>query len=209
MSGNPICLPEVFKFDKDYLRKHGSENASHNVFHKDTLELSQLSNNREEIMDMVKHTVVQSATAFSDTRAGILKEIREEKGGYDDSDVIDACGLSYAKLYSEIEERYENGNEKYYRLDGTPLTKQDEIDWLDKEYNNEITWQQACAKVKAQRKVFLGNIPHVPTDEIEEFGNRLQQSKMNYMRLYRENKQAGKPFDLQNYISINRLNDIF
>lgn len=110
-------------------------------------------NNREEIMDRVQHTVVQSATVFGDTRAEILKKVREEKGTYDYSDIVNACGLSYAKLYAGIEERYENSSEQYYKSDGTLLTKQDEIDWLDKEYENEIAWQKACAKVKAQRKI--------------------------------------------------------
>lgn len=202
-SSNLIHLPDFFKFDREYLGKQESQNAGQKVFHRDTLEISQLSNNREEIMDRVKHTVVQSATVFSDTRADILKGIREEKGTYDYSDIVNACGLSYAKLYSEIEERYESGNEQYYKLDGTPLTKQDEIDWLDKEYENEVAWQKACAKVKAQREVSLGHIPEIPMNEIEEFGNRFQQSKENCMRLYRENKQAGKPFILQNYMFIN------
>ena len=203
-SSNPIHLPDFFKFDREFWGKQESQNANQKVFHRDTLEISQLSNNREEIMDRVKHTVVQSATLFSDTRAEILKGIREEKGKYDYSDIVNACGLSYAKLYSEIEERYENGNEQYYKLDGTLLKKQDEIDWLDKEYENEVTWQKACVKVKAQREISLGHIPEIPLNDIEEFGNRFQQSKESYMRLYRENKQAGKPFILQNYMFSNR-----
>lgn len=203
-SSNSIHLPDIFKFGRGYLGKQESQNAGQKVFRRDTLEISQLSNNREEIMDRVKHTVVRSATVFSDTRAEILKEIREEKGKYDYSDIVNACGLSYAKLYSEIEERYENSNEQNYKLDGTPLTKQDEIDWLDREYENEVTWQKACAKVKAQRETFLGHIPEIPMNDIEEFGNRFQQSKESYMRLYRENKQAGKPFILQNYMFSNR-----
>lgn len=169
-------------------------NADQKVFYRDTLEISQLSNNREEIMDKLKHTVVQSATVFSDTRAEILKEIREEKGAYDYSDIVNACGLSYAKLYSEIEERYKNGNELYYKLDGIPLTKQDEIDWLDREYENEVKWQKACVKVKAQWEVYLGHIPEVPIKEIEEFGNRLQQAKENNMGMYIENTHTGKTF---------------
>lgn len=204
ISDYPIHLPNIFKFDREYLGKQESQNAEQKVFHRDILEISQLSNNRENIMDRVKHTVTQSATAFSDTRAEILKEIREEKGQYDYSDIANACGLSYAKLYAEIEERYENGNEQYYKLDGTLLTKQDEIDWLDKEYENEVTWQKACAKVKSQREISLGHIPEIPIKEIEEFGKRFQQSKENYMRLYRENTQTGKPFVLQNYMYSNR-----
>lgn len=202
-SSNPIHLSDFFKLDREYLRKQGSQNAGQKVFRRDTLEISQLSNNREEIMDRVKHTVVRSATVFSDTRAEILKGIREEKGKYDYSDIINACGLSYAKLYSEIEERYENSNEQYYKLDGTLLTKQDEIDWLDKEYENEVTWQKACAKVKVQKEISLGHIPEIPIKEIEEFGNRFEQSKENYIKLYREYKQTGKPFILQYYMNGN------
>lgn len=107
---NPIHLPDFFKFDREYLGKQESQNEDQKVFHKDTLEVSQLSKNRENLMDKIKHTVVHSVTSFSDMRAGILKEIREEKGQYDYTDVVNACGLSYARLYSEIEERYKNGN---------------------------------------------------------------------------------------------------
>ena len=110
---NPIHLPDFFKFDREYLGKQESQNEDQKVFHKDTLEVSQLSKNREILMDKIKHTVVQSAASLSDMRAGILKEIREEKGQYGYSDVVNACGLSYARLYSEIEQRYEN--EQYYQ----------------------------------------------------------------------------------------------
>lgn len=190
-SSNSIHFPDSFKFDREYFGKQESRNANQKVFHRDTLEISQLSNNRKEIMDKVKHTVVQSATVFSDTRAEILKKIREEKGEYDYSDIANACGLSYAKLYSEIEGRYENGNEQYYKSDGTFLTKQDEIDWLDREYENEVTWQKACVRVKAQREAFLGRVPEISKKELEEFEKRFQQSKEKYMRLYRENKRTG------------------
>ena len=80
---HPIHLPDFFKFDREYLGKQESQNEDQKVFHKDTLEVSQLSKNRENLMDKIKHTVVHSVTSFSDMRAGILKEIREEKGQYD------------------------------------------------------------------------------------------------------------------------------
>ena len=76
---HPIHLPDFFKFDREYLGKQESQNEDQKVFHKDTLEVSQLSKNRENLMDKIKHTVVHSVTSFSDMRAGILKEIREEK----------------------------------------------------------------------------------------------------------------------------------
>ena len=195
---NPIHLPDFFKFDREYLGKQESQNEDQKVFHKDTLEVSQLSKNRENLMDKIKHTVVHSVTSFSDMRAGILKEIREEKGQYGYSDVVNACGLSYARLYSEIEQRYEN--EQYYKVDGTPLTKEDEIEWLDMQYEQEVAWQKSCARIAARGQVFQGNIPEVPTKEIEELEDSFYQAKDAYIKLYQESKQTGKFLVLQNYM---------
>lgn len=195
---NPIHLPDFFKFDREYLGKQESQNEDQKVFHKDTLEVSQLSKNREILMDKIKHTVVQSAASLSDMRAGILKEIREEKGQYGYSDVVNACGLSYARLYSEIEQRYEN--EQYYKVDGTPLTKEDEIEWLDIQFEQEVAWQKSCARITAQGQVIQGNIPEMPTEEMEELEDSFCQAKDAYMKLYRENRRAERPLVLQSYM---------
>lgn len=195
---NPIHLPDFFKFDREYLGKQESQNEDQKVFHKDTLEVFQLSKNREILMDKIKHTVVQSAASLSDMRAGILKEIREEKGQYGYSDVVNACGLSYARLYSEIEQRYEN--EQYYKVDGTPLTKEDEIEWLDMQFEQEVAWQKSCARITAQGQVIQGNIPEMPTEEMEELEDSFYQAKDAYMKLYRENRRAERPLVLQSYM---------
>lgn len=200
ISGYQIHLQDDFKLDREYVKSQRSQNTDQKAFRRDTLEISRLSENREAIADRMKHTVLQSASLFSDTRAGILKGVREDKGQYGYSDVVNACGLSYAKLYAEIEERYESKNEEYYKIDGTPLTKEDEIEWLNKEYENEVKWQTACAKAAARREVFLGHIPEIPIREIEELENGFYQAKDIYMKLYRENKWSGKPLALQNYI---------
>ena len=104
----PVHLQEGLKLNRECVKSKGSQNEDRKVFHRDSLEVSQLSKNREIITDKIKHTVVQSAASFSDMRAGILKEIREEKGQYGYHDVVNACGLSYARLYSEIELRHED-----------------------------------------------------------------------------------------------------
>ena len=195
---HPIHLPDFSKFDREYLGKQESQNEDQKVFHKDTLEVSQLSKNREILMDKIKHTVVQSAASLSDMRAGILKEIREEKGQYGYSDVVNACGLSYARLYSEIEQRYEN--EQYYKVDGTPLTKEDEIEWLDIQFEQEVAWQKSCARITAQGPVIQGNIPEMPTEEMEELEDSFYQAKDAYMKLYRENRRAERPLVLQSYM---------
>lgn len=163
-------------------------------------ERNRLSKNRETIIDRIAHTVIPSVTSFSDTRAGILKEVAAEKGQYDYSDVVNACGLSYARLYSAIEERYKNENEQYYKADGTFLTMEEEIDWLNMQYEQEVKWQKSCAKIAAEGQVFTGRIPKVPVKEIEELEDSLYQAKDGYMKLHQENKQSGKPSVLQSYM---------
>lgn len=193
-----VYLQDDLKLNREYLKSQGSQNEDQKAFHRDSLEVSQLSKNREILMDKMKHTVVQSAASFSDMRAGILKEIREEKGQYGYSDVVNACGLSYARLYAEIEQRHES--EEYYKADGTSLTKEEEIEWLDMQYEQEVAWQKSCARIAAQGQVIQGNIPEMPTKEMEELEDGLYQAKDAYMKLHRESGQAGKPLVLQNYM---------
>ena len=144
----PVHLQEGLKLNRECVKSQGSQNEDRKVFHRDSLEVSQLSKNREIIRDKIKHTVMQSVTSFRDMRAGILKEVREEKGQYGYSDVVNACGRSYARLYSEIELRH--GHEQYYKTDGTQLTKEEEIEWLDMQYGQEVEWQKSCARIAAQ-----------------------------------------------------------
>ena len=193
-----VHLQDDLKLNREYLKSQESQNEGRKVFDKDSLEVSQLSKNREILMDKIKHTVVQSAASLSDMRTGILKEVREEKGQYGYSDVVNACGLSYARLYSEIEQRHES--EEYYKADGTLLTKEEEIEWLDMQYEQEVAWQKSCARIAAQGQVIQGNIPEMPTKEIEEWEDSFYQAKDAYVKLHRESGQVGKPLVLQNYI---------
>lgn len=209
-----VHLQDDLKLNREYLKSQESQNEGWKVLDRDSLEVSQLSKNREILMDKIKHTVVQSAVSLSDMRAGILKEVREEKGQYGYSDVVNACGLSYARLYSEIEQRHEN--ERYYKADGTPLTKEEEIEWLDMQYEQEVEWQKSCARIAAQGQFIQGNIPEMPTKEIEELEDSFYQAKDTYMKLHRESGQVGKPLVLQNcifgrsrmYEMLNRLGNL-
>lgn len=191
-----VHLQEGLKLNRECLKSQGSQNEDRKVFHRDSLEVSKL--NREIITDKIRHTVMQSATSFRDMRAGILKEVREEKGQYGYSDVVNACGLSYARLYSEIELRHEN--EQYYKTDGTPLTKEEETEWLDMQYGQEVEWQKSCARIAAQGQAFQGNISETPTKEIEKLEDAFYQARDAYMKLYHESKQDEKPLALQNFV---------
>lgn len=201
VSGYPIHLQKGVKLSREYQKSQKVQSTDRKMFRRDTLEISDFSKNREELMYRINHTVVQSATLFGDTRARILKEIREEKGHYDYSDIVNACGLSYAKLYAEIEERHESGNEQWYKMaDGTLLTKEEEIEWLDAQYEGEVAWQKACTRIAAQMEVSQGRISEVPTKEIDELEDSLYQAKIAYIKLYQVNRQNGKPLTLQNFL---------
>ena len=80
------------------------------------------------------------------------------------------------------------------------LTKEEEIEWLDIQYEQEVEWQKSCARIAAQGQVIQGNIPETPTKEIEELEDAFYQARDDYMKLYNESKQAGRPLALQNFI---------
>lgn len=80
------------------------------------------------------------------------------------------------------------------------MTKEEEIEWLDMQYEQEVAWQKSCAKIAAQGQVIQGNIPEMPTKEIEELEDSFYQAKNAYIKLHRESRQVGRPLALQNYL---------
>ena len=68
------------------------------------------------------------------------------------------------------------------------------------QYEQEVAWQKSCARIAAQGQAVQGNIPEMPTKEMEELEDSFYQAKDAYMKLYQESRQAGKPLVLQNYI---------
>ncbi|MDE7267172.1 MAG: hypothetical protein K2N89_06890 [Lachnospiraceae bacterium] len=143
--------------------------------------------NRAEIENRLKHTVCRSVTKLSDTMADILKGIREEKGAYEYKDVINAAGSAYAKLYAEIEKRYEDPTVYYFKPDGTSATMEEEIAWLDEEYEAKIALEKSSAKIAALREKFLGNIAEIPTKEIEKIADDFYEAR--YKALFMGQKQ--------------------
>lgn len=124
--------------------------------------------NKEAVMERVHHTVIPNASLLSDTRAEILQKVRQDKGRYGYEDIVNACGVSYVKLYEEIEEHHRSG-EQFFKPDGTRLTREDEIALLDQAFDHEVAWQKSCAKIAAQRAAFQGKPSAVPEKELKDF----------------------------------------
>lgn len=209
ISNQQVYLQNGFMPEREYCKAQQSKVKEQKALCRDTVEFNNVRENKEAVIDRVNHTVMQSSCLFSDTRAGILQEIREDKGKYGYAEVINACGLSYAKLYAEIEERHQSG-EQFYNPDGTLLTKEDEIGLLDKAFENEVAWQMSCTKVAAQREVFLERLQEMPDKEMSELEESFYCTKNAYLSLHEENKQTEKTLNLQNYIFGNeRIYQLF
>ena len=97
----------------------------------------------------IEHTVNHYASWFSEEVGKDLQEIKEEKGYYKGSDILNAYGYAYARLYAEIEQRYQNGDEQWFDATGKPLTKEKEIEELNKAYEGAAEWATKCAEVMA------------------------------------------------------------
>lgn len=193
----PICTFDSNVFNRKYSTNANNKAPAQKELQTDTVEITGIKENRKNIIEQVNHTVIQSAALFSDTRAGILQDVRKKQGNYGYAEVINACGFSYAKLYAEIEERHQDG-EHFFKPDGTVLTKEDEIMLLDKTYDNEVAWQMACTKTAIQREIFIGNLPEVPKKEMQELENCFYKAKENYLLQCEENKQIGNTLTLKN-----------
>lgn len=68
------------------------------------------------------------------------------------------------------------------------------------QFEQEVAWQKSCARITAQGQVIQGNIPEMPTEEMEELEDSFYQAKDAYMKLYRENRRAERPLVLQSHM---------
>lgn len=139
--------------------------------------------NKAEIENRLEHTVCRNVTKLSDTIADILKNIREEKGDYEYKDVVNAAGSAYAKLYAEIEKRYEDPTVHYFKPDGTSATMEEEIAWLDEEYEAKIALEKSSAKTVALREKFLGNIAEIPYQKIERIADDFYEARYKVLSI--------------------------
>lgn len=57
-------------------------------------------------------------------------------------------------MFSEIEKKYVNSQDKYYNLDGTPCTKKQEIAWLDEAYEEKSTGKQQMLESQQDENSF-------------------------------------------------------
>ena len=177
----------------------------------DTLDIEEI----ESIRYKANHTLIHTPTWFSDEAEEELQKVKEEKGTYNGSDVLNAYGFTYARLYAEIEQRYENGKEKWFGLGGEPLTKEAEIEELNKAYEGAVAWAAKCAEIMVNIQNMhwtspfdpaqnydrsSGEVPKPEQKDPEEMKRAFYEARDRYMGLYRKSKLAGQSLTKQDYI---------
>lgn len=126
-------------------------------------------------------------------RSASLRAIRESGQEYGFEDIMAASLESYADLYEEINEGYENGTREIWVADGAngkrKLTKEEEIERLNSAYQKEIEWQTMVMNSrketeKAKNITFSGSSTiSAPADDSDDSADEKELSRlMNDMR---------------------------
>ena len=153
----------------------------------------------ESLRYRYSHTVGHSSTWFYEAAGEILEQVKEEKGNYDGTDIVNAYGLAYARLYDEMEKRYEDSGEQWFDIDGTPLTKEKEMEYLDKFYEEAVAFRVSSAKVMAGLRQLSGQTQEAPQKDMEAPERAFYRSRDKYLDLYKACRITGEPLVLQRF----------
>lgn len=179
--------------------------------------------NLKEFADYLRyrfaHTVGHNVTWVLDEAGSDLHNIKEQKGTYNGSDMLNSYGYTYARLYGEIEQKYENGDELWFDRTGKPLTREEakekEIEELNKGYEMAVDWAASCANIMAglQRTHWSSvsgpaqnydkpaqEVPETRQRDLVEMKRAFYEARERYMELYRECKRKGEPLTRQDYV---------
>lgn len=135
------------------------------------------------------HTIGYTSAWFFRASGEVLQKTRGEKEGYDGTDIVNAYGFAYAERYGEIEERYGDSGEQWFDIDGTPLTKDKEMEYLDRAYESAVAFQVSSARVMAG----LRQVSQIPQKSLEELEGIFYRSRDKYTDLCREGSLTGMP----------------
>lgn len=142
---------------------------------------TKLKETKAAVLDHLEHMELNSPAKFFDMAAEALNHIKEEKGSYDYEDVVDTAAQAYAKLYADIEKRYQNKADSYHGTDKSSIGKEDEIAWLEQAYETKIMWEQTNAKIAAQREQFAGHTAKAPQQGTAQIAEDFYAARKRYM----------------------------
>uniref|UniRef100_UPI004056E7B7 hypothetical protein n=1 Tax=Agathobacter sp. TaxID=2021311 RepID=UPI004056E7B7 len=121
-----------------------------------------------------------------------LKTIREEKGSYGYNDIVNAAACAYDSLYQEIVKGHDSGERKLYVMDDSNgkrhfMTKEEELEKLNRGYEELIKWEQMVAKSRMQMEAAKKRFGNDYLEEIyslEQVENYIEDSYNEFKSAY-------------------------
>ncbi len=147
------------------------------------------------------HAIAYTTTWFEEAVGEILEQAAEDNdnGEYDGTDLVNACGLVYAKRYEEIEKRYEDCKDQWFDIDGTSLTAAKEKEYLNVHFEAAAAFWASSAKVVAGLRQLNEQTQEVPQEDGKELETLFCRSRDKYMDVYRAGKVTGAPLVFQRF----------
>ena len=162
ISDYSVYLQNGLNLNRECLKSKESQNANQKVFHRDSLEVSQLSKNRAKdayIMQPANLSTIQNTnevawehyTAMRDISSQTLKD-----GNYNVEDVMKSIMDTYETRYNEIVKEHENGDrEVSYELTGKrSLTLEEDLAGLDEAYKMRLANLEGYITCQQTNKAF-------------------------------------------------------
>lgn len=137
-----------------------------------------------------------------DEKNKYLKGVRESNNGYGFDDIGAGAAYAYSTMYQKIVEGYSNETRKVYTCDDSEsgkrrlLTMDEELEKLNKGFEELIKWDQMVAKSQKQNAENRQKFQNVKLDEsfdtfdINQVCDYIQDSYLEFRSLYLE--QYGK-----------------
>ncbi len=149
-----------------------------------------------------------------DEKTKYLKSVRESKNGYGFDDIGMGAAYAYSTMYQKIVEGYSNGTREVYVCDDSEsgkrrlLTMDEELEKLNKGFEELIKWDQMVAKSHKQNAENKQKFQNIKLDEsfnsfdINQACDYIQDSYLEFRSLYLEQyEKMGGNIDIKSLFS--------
>lgn len=143
-----------------------------------------------------------------------LQSVRENKGSYGFDDVVEGAAVAYSSLYQEIVEGHRNETRELYVLEDAktakwrPVTMEEELERLEKGFEELIAWDQMVAKSRLQcainRERFHGvELEDIlKTSDIDQADKYIEETYLEFRSCFqKEYKEKGSEIDVRELVS--------
>lgn len=149
-----------------------------------------------------------------DEKTKYLKGVRESRNGYGFDDIGIGAAYAYSTMYQKIVEGYSNRTREVYVCDDSEsgkrrlLTMDEELEKLNKGFEELIKWDQMVAKSQRQNAEDKQKFQNIKLDEsvdtfdINQVGDYIQDSYLEFRSLYLEQyEKMGGNIDIKSLFS--------